>query len=285
MSRVRREFPQAFRDCRIALPESRQIDILAGLLERRGAAVSRCPLVSIHDSPDQAGVIAWIDRFLADGSMTDLILLTGEGIARLHSAAERSGRETAFLRKLERTRLIVRGPKPGRVLKHWGLKAEVRAVEPTSAGVIATLRQLEQPAPRTGVVLYGTEPNIPLIRAVHEVGSEPVPVAPYVYASESETEAVLALIEQIASDAIDVILFTAQPQINRLRRVARQAGRLEALHAGLERAVVAAIGPVMADHLEGLDIRVDVMPGRRFLMHPLVDALAEHLQQRREAVS
>jgi uroporphyrinogen-III synthase len=109
MSRVR-EIPQAFHNCRVALPESRQIDILAGLLERRGAMVTRCPLVSIHDSPDQDGVLAWIDRFLADRSMGDLILLTGEGIARLHAAAERSSRETAFLRRLEQTRLIVRGP-------------------------------------------------------------------------------------------------------------------------------------------------------------------------------
>ncbi|WP_322522244.1 uroporphyrinogen-III synthase [Guyparkeria halophila] len=283
MSRVP-EIPQAFRGCRVALPESRQIDILAGLLERRGATVTRCPLVSIHDSPDQDGVVAWIDRFLADGSMRDLIVLTGEGIARLHAASERHGRETAFLRKLERTRLIVRGPKPGRVLKRWGLQAEVQADRPTSDGVIATLKNLDQPAPRTGVVLYGTEPNIPLIRAVHEIGSEPVPVAPYVYASESETEAVLELVEQLADGRTDVILFTAQPQINRLLRIARNAGRDDALQAGLARAVVAAIGPVMAEHLEGLGIRVDVMPGRRFFMHPMVDALAEHLQ-RREAVS
>ncbi|MFI9652627.1 uroporphyrinogen-III synthase [Guyparkeria halopsychrophila] len=283
MSRVR-EIPQAFHNCRVALPESRQIDILAGLLERRGAMVTRCPLVSIHDSPDQDGVLAWIDRFLADRSMGDLILLTGEGIARLHAAAERSSRETAFLRRLEQTRLIVRGPKPGRVLKRWGLQAEVRAERPTSEGVISTLQELDQPAPCTGVVLYGTEPNIPLIRAVHEIGSQPVPVAPYVYATESETEAVLALIEELARGQTNVILFTAQPQINRLLRVARGAGRLEALHRGLERAVVAAIGPVMAQHLEGLDIRVDVMPSRRFLMHPLVDALADHLQ-RREAHS
>ena len=37
----------------VAVPEARQLDVLASLLERRGASVLRCPLVSILDSPDE----------------------------------------------------------------------------------------------------------------------------------------------------------------------------------------------------------------------------------------
>ena len=42
----------------VAVPEARQLDVLANLLERRGAAVLRCPLVGIVDSRDEAGVVA-----------------------------------------------------------------------------------------------------------------------------------------------------------------------------------------------------------------------------------
>ena len=48
---------------RVAVPESRQLDTMVQLLERRGAAVMRIPLVAIHDAPDPALVLAWIRRF------------------------------------------------------------------------------------------------------------------------------------------------------------------------------------------------------------------------------
>jgi len=41
----------------IAVPETRQRDVLTGLLERRGARVLRCPLVGIHDAADQRPIV------------------------------------------------------------------------------------------------------------------------------------------------------------------------------------------------------------------------------------
>ncbi len=271
--------PNQFSGRTIALPESRQLDVLAALFERRGAAIRRCPLVSIHDAPDQAPIIAWIRAFIADASMTDLIILTGEGITRLVQAAKRTGLVDAFLHKLGTTRLIVRGPKPGRALKTWGLQPSVQAVEPTSAGIISTLSTLPALAPRIGVVLYGTEENAPLQAAITAHGATPVPVAPYIYASESETDAVLALIEELAEGKIDALAFTSQPQYKRLASVAKAHDCEQRLAQGLARTRIAAIGPVMADYLTEHDVRVDVVPDGRFFMKPLVDALADHWAQ------
>ena len=36
----------------IGVPESRQLDLFADMLEKRGATVVRCPLVDIRDAPD-----------------------------------------------------------------------------------------------------------------------------------------------------------------------------------------------------------------------------------------
>ena len=55
----------------IAVPEARQLDVLVGLLERRGATVLRCPLVAILDSPDDASVVGWIERL---ATPTDLVV-------------------------------------------------------------------------------------------------------------------------------------------------------------------------------------------------------------------
>ena len=268
--------PHQFADRTIALPESRQLDVLAALFERRGACVRRCPLVSIHDTPDQTAVVAWIRSFVADTACTDLVILTGEGITRLIQAAERAELGAALLEKLHATRLIVRGPKPGRALKHWGLAPSIQATEPTSAGIIATLAALPDRAARIGVVLYGTEPNAPLQDAIRTQGSTPVPVAPYIYAREAETEAVIALIDELAAGQIDALTFTSQPQYQRLASVAKTHDREAALIEGLRRTRVAAIGPVMAAALAEHSVRVDVMPEDRYFMKPLVDALAAH---------
>ena len=42
------------------MPETRELDVLAQMLERDGAIVIRCPLVSIRDVPDPAPVVVWL---------------------------------------------------------------------------------------------------------------------------------------------------------------------------------------------------------------------------------
>jgi len=37
----------------VAVPETRELEVFAAMLERRGASVVRCPLVAIHDAPDR----------------------------------------------------------------------------------------------------------------------------------------------------------------------------------------------------------------------------------------
>jgi len=261
----------------IALPESRQLDVLAALFERRGATVRRCPLVSIHDTPDQQAVHQWLDHFIAAPDIRDLVLLTGEGARRLIEAAGRFGIEAAFLEKLKRIRLIARGPKPGRTLKAWAIHPEIQAQIPTTQGVIATLQELTDLSPRIGVVLYGTEPNRPLIEAISDLGHQAVAVAPYIYASESDATAVSELIHDMAEGKIDALTFTSQPQFKRLLSVAEKFGQQEELAAGLKQTHIAAIGPVMADYLRAHDVRVDVMPEERYFMKPLVDVLARNL--------
>ncbi len=73
----------------IAIPETREVEIFAAMLERRGATVVRCPMVAILDAPDPAPVLEWSRKF-ASGACDDLILLTGEGLRRILSCIERN---------------------------------------------------------------------------------------------------------------------------------------------------------------------------------------------------
>lgn len=257
---------------RIAVPESRQLDVLVDLFERRGAAVLRVPLVSILDAPDQAPVRLWLQAFIA--SPPDyLIVLTGEGLRRLRAAAQREGVEEAFVASLDRVCKICRGPKPGRALKELGLKADLLGTEPTTAGIIATLRDLPLRGSRMAVQLYGEDPNVQLMEflASREL-QDCTTVAPYVYASDAASAAVVALIGELVAGRVDLIAFTSQPQVHRLFRVATAEGLEGELRKGLELTRIAAIGPVVGDVLQTYDCRVDVMPESSFFMKPLVSA-------------
>ncbi len=262
----------------IAVPESRELDQFASMLERRGAAVVRCPLVEIRDAPDPAPVLAWLERFCA-GGMDDLILLTGEGLRRLLGCLEqhRPGLRETFVAQLARVRKLARGPKPGRALRELGLKPELVAEEPTTAGVIATLSKLNLTGRCVGVQLYGTEPNRPLMEFLQRAGARADPVAPYVYADDADERAVLGLIERLDRGELDAIAFTSLQQVERLFRVARENGRMDALREGLARCCVAAIGPVVAESLRMHCVRVDLMPEESFFLKPLTSALAQRL--------
>jgi uroporphyrinogen-III synthase len=267
----------AMRQPLVALPETRQLDVLANLLEKRAVGVVRCPMIAIKDSPDEAGVVAWLERFCG-GSIDLLIVYTGEGIRRLTGFAERAGIRDRFVTALAKTPLLTRGPKPVRALRDLDIRPTHAAAAPTSAGVLTTLEGIAVEGKRVGIQLYGGEPLPELTRVLEKRGAVVDCVAPYVYASESDDAAVQALIGRLAAGEIDAIAFTSKAQVERLAAVAEEAGQASELKAALESVVVAAVGPVAARELEEHGVRVDVVPESDYFMKPMVTALMARLR-------
>lgn len=261
--------------CTIAVPESREMEVFATLLERRGAHVIRCPLVAIRDAPDPAPVLDW-SRRVAAGTLDDLILLTGEGLSRILSCIERHEPplRAQFVAALGRLRKITRGPKPAKALRELGLRPEIAAERPTTDGVIDTLRGLDLRGRRVGVQLYGTEPNRPLIDFLQSAGATVAAVAPYVYADAADAQAVRRLVDQVRDGAIDAIAFTSSAQVERLIAVASEEGARSALANTL----VAAVGPLVAATLRRHGIDARLMPQESFFLKPLTSALEEALR-------
>jgi uroporphyrinogen-III synthase len=256
----------------VAVPETRALDLFAGMLEERGAITLRCPLVAILDAPDAAPVLAWLDRFDA-GGCDDLILMTGEGLRRLLGFARRAGTADAFLARLAEVVKITRGPKPARALRELGLKPDLAAEAPTTDGVIATMARRQWRGRRVGVQLYPDNPNPTLMAYLAGAGAVADPVLPYIYASAADDRRVEALIDRLAEGAVDVIAFTSAPQVRRLLAVAEAAGGTARAMSGLARTRVAAVGPVVAAELAGRGIRVDLVPAANFFLKPLVNGI------------
>jgi uroporphyrinogen-III synthase len=260
----------------IALPEARELDRLAQLLEDEGARALRCPLVAILDAPDERPVLEWL-RALAAGAFDDLIFLTGEGLRRLVALADRHDLRAPVVEALGRARTITRGPKPARALHELGLGPTLPAGVPTSAGVMGTLGSVDLRGRRVGLQLYGDVPNRPLVEFLERAGATVSVVAPYIYASASDVGRVSELITALADGGVDAIAFTSASQVDRLWQVARDTGAEERLVVGLGRVRVAAIGPIVVEALAARRVRVDIMPEKSFVMRRLVEALVESL--------
>ena len=256
---------------RIVVPETRELDLLADMLERHGATALRCPLVAIRDVEDATPVEAWLECFIA-APPEDLILLTGEGLARLVGFAQRAGKEPAFVAALAKVRKITRGPKPARRLHMLGLKPDLAAAEPTTAGVIAALKGENLGGRRVAVQLH-PDANPALLNFLATAGAKPDPVLCYAYASKSEDRLVVETIDAMAAGKVDLIAFTSSAQVKRLREVAAASGRAEALHTALARTTIAAVGPVVADAIAEAGGRVAVAPAQSFHMKPMVNAI------------
>ena len=258
----------------IAIAETRELDVFAALLERRGAQVLRYPLVQIIDAPDPQPVLEWLRDF-ARGGCDDLILLTGEGLRRLLRCidAHEPALKDPFLVALAAVRKITRGPKPARALREIGLASDLAAPVPTTAGVIEALRASPLEGRRVGVQLYGAEPNQTLIDFLRGAGARVLSVAPYRYADGPAAAAIDELLSRLTAGKVDAIAFTSKGQVERLF----SAAGADRVRAALAATSVAAVGPVVAATLAGHGVEVAATPANSWFMKPLTAALSERL--------
>jgi uroporphyrinogen-III synthase len=260
----------------IAVPENRQLLLLNKMLSKRGAEVISVPMVAIHDAPNSEPILGWLEAFI-NNPPDIFILLTGEGLRRLLSLADKNALKTAFIDALSGVDALCRGPKPNQALREIGLDRKFDAETPTTEGVIASLNELEIAGKNIAVQLYGEEPNVKLISYLELRGAKPSVVAPYVYANKLDDEKVIELINTMQKGQVDVIAFTSQPQINRLFKVARQYNLEKELRVGLDLCYVAAIGPVVKGVLNNKGVTVEIMPERTYFMKPMVAAIVKFL--------
>ena len=261
---------------RIVVPETREIEVLAGMLERHGASVIRCPLVAIRDAPDPAPVIAWLQRFVA-APPDDLILFTGEGLLRLNELAATAALSEVFVAALAGVRKITRGPKPARRLRELGSRPDLPVDPPTTAGIIAALSSEDLAGRRIAVQLYPDNPHTELLDFLRKAAGSVDPVVPYAYASATDEAQVADVLRAMAAGEVDLVTFTSAPQLRRLSAVARARDCEAALAEGFVKTKIAAVGPVVAAAVEVAGGTVAMMPPDNFHMRPMVNAIVEAL--------
>ncbi|MBR0973361.1 MULTISPECIES: uroporphyrinogen-III synthase [Bradyrhizobium] len=266
---------------RILILETREEAQFSKLLAEQGAEVVQCPMFTIQDAPDPAPVEAWIRRAI-DRPLDDLVLMTGEGLRRIMKLAVARGLDQALVAALAKTRKFSRGPKPGKALRENGLETQQTTEKPTTEGVIEMLGKLELRGRRLGVQLYPDKDHSALTGALAAQGAELDTVLPYTYDSKAADANIITAIDDMAEGRIDCIALTNLGQVRRLIEAAKTHGSEARLRAGLERTLIASVGPAVSGELAGHGLRTDVSPADdAYFMRPLISAMAAALAERK----
>ena len=262
---------------RILILETREEAQFSRLLTEQGADVLQCPMFAIHDAPDPAPIEAWIRRFIVT-PCDDLVLMTGEGLRRLMKVVRRLGVEKEFVAALDATRKFARGPKPGRALREIGLEPQMTTEKPTSEGVAEMLSRLDLKGRRLGLQLYPDKDHGALTGAITAQGAEVDTVLPYVYDAKAADANIVTAIDEMAAGRVDAIALTNLGQVRRLIEAARAHGREDELRKGLERTLIASVGPAVSGELQSHGLRTDISPANdAYFMKPLISAMAVEL--------
>lgn len=266
---------------RILILETREEAQFSKLLAEQGAEVVQCPMFTIRDAPNPAPIEAWIRRAI-DKPFDDLVLMTGEGLRRIMKLALARGVDQGFVAAITRSRKFTRGPKPGKALREIGLEAQQTTEKPTTEGVIEMLGKLDLKGRRLGLQLYPDKDHSALTGALAAQGADVDTVLPYFYDSETAEANIVTAIDEMAQGRIDSIALTNLGQVRRLIEAAKAHGSEAKLRAGLERTLIASVGPAVSGELAAHGLRTDVSPAEEaYFMRPLISAMAAALAQRK----
>ena len=226
---------------------------LADRLFELGADVVEFPVIEIADA-DAAGaarVFSQLDSF-------DWLLLTSvNGVERFFGLLTKQDRD---VRELGRVRIATIGPATRAAVEARGIKV---AVQPAEYRAEALLSSLGAVAGKKILLARAAEARDVLPRELRARGAD-VEILPLY---ETVLPSVRPGVDLL--DGVDAITFTSASTVRNYVEIAGDVGR-----RALERAVVAAIGPVTADALRGIGIEARVVPSE-YTIPGLVAALAD----------
>jgi uroporphyrinogen-III synthase len=261
----------------VAILESRLGAQLAELVGKRGGRALHAPALAEVPEVDPAALAAQIAELEAHPALL-AVFQTGVGTQALFKATDALGLTQKLLALLARMKVAVRGPKPTAALRARGVRIDFSARDPfTTVEVLESLRPLELATARVIVQRYGVS-NAELEEALKARGARVVEITTYRWSLPEDTRPLIELMDKLERGQVDSVAVTNAAQVYNLFALAEKLGRASALRAGLNRTLVASVGPVSSDALRklGVSVGLEASPPK---LGPLVAALDEALSR------
>ncbi len=238
--------------------ESRRAKEMETLIRREGGDPFIAPSVQERALEDQKEPLEFIRR-LAAREFDLVVCMTGAGLAFLRELAAGHSLIDQLSDGLRNVFIVSRGPKPVPILRELGAKAQIVVPEPnTWKEVVDAIRS--RPERRIAVQEYG-RPNPEMTAALENLGAVVTPFAIYRWELPSDTTPLREAARLLASQSIDVVLFTSSIQLDHLLEIAREEDmENEVLRALQTHSALASVGPVMTAALESAGLSADIIP-------------------------
>ena len=262
--------------------ESRRAPELALLVINYGGTPVVAPSVREVPLESNEHVLTFADEVIAR-RFGMVILMTGVGVRMMLKSLPGAGRRDEFIAALARTRIVARGPKPVAALREIGLTPWATAPSPnTWRDLLTTLDLRRTDAPlaglRVAVQEYGL-PNAEFEQELRARGAEVTTVSIYRWSMPEDIVPLRRAVWAIVRGEIDVVILTASIQLVHLLRVAGDMGLEAAVRRGLDRTIVASIGPMTSEELRHHRLPIDLEPSR-----PKMGFLVKEVAERCEAL-
>ena len=260
----------------VAVTAARRREELSSLLQRRGARVVEAPAIRIIPTTQDDELRMASEECIAYPPDV-VVATTGIGFRGWMEAADGWGLGEPLRAQLERTELLVRGPKAKGAVRAAGLAEAWSPDSEASDEVLARLLAEGVVGKRVAVQLHG-EPLPDFCNALTRAGATVVQVPVYRWVPAEDIRPLRRLIDAVLSGQVDCVTFTSAPAVASMLTTA--GSRADALVAALQGDTLAAcVGPVTAAPLERLGVPT-VQPERSRL-GALVRTVVEELPARR----
>ncbi len=278
-----------FAGLRVLALESRRAAELSKLISTYGGLPIVAPAMMEVPLESNSEALAFAARLFA-GEFDIVIFLTGVGSRTLLGVVETTYQRDEYVAALQRIKIVARGPKPVAALREIGITPALTVPEPNTwrelLGALDNAAQSEVGirlnGARVAVQEYGVS-NPELLNGLEKRGARVTRVPVYQWALPDDLVPLRAAIQSLAEGKIDVVFFTTSVQAVHLFQVAAEMNLEKEMRAGLERAMVASIGPTTSEELSRQRIRVDLEPSHPkmgFLVKEAAEGAAEFVRRK-----
>jgi len=276
----------SFNHLRVLALESRHAKEITKLIASYGGTPTVSP--AMREIPVESPEALEFARALIDGKFDMVIFLTGAGTRALVNAVQGSFTREELAEALERVVVVARGAKPVSALRELGIRPSLLAPEPNTWREV--LRVLDDEVagshPIKGLQIAVQEYGVPapeLLAGLRERGAHVTTVPVYQWSLPEDVEPLRQAAHGVATGEFDVVLLTSAVQITHLFQVAAELKIEDALRRGLERLVIASIGPSTSECIRSLGLQPDMEashPRMGFLVKEAAERSAELLEQK-----
>lgn len=232
---------------------------MADLVRKYGGTPFSAPALAEVPDIDDGELLTMIAAW--EQNLPDLFIFqTGVGVKALFATTDRLKVTEKLRAILDKTKVLVRGPKPVGVLKLNNVRIDMTVVEPyTTAQILVELENVDLNNKHVVVQRFG-DTNVELDNALKARGAKVSEVATYRWSLPENTQPLVALMDALDKKVVDMVCFTSASQVYNFFKVADQVGRANELKNGLNATLIASIGPVCTAALKKYDLRVDIEP-------------------------